>query len=164
MNNCYVFKFDNKGFNKSDSSNSVNTMDSEIDFIHSIIESSGLKSDIASIIKYDYKDIVGSVSEAVEFYKDAPGDVGDGCVIVMQLYASKDEFSSSEYDYAHRAKLNGLKPVPTDEVIERDGKILESIGFENVTQYLEYEYTGLVIYKNKPGMKVIEYIKENFKK
>lgn len=79
-------------------------------------------------------------------------------VFCIAAYLSKKEFSPEEY-YLYEEE-EGKKPLPADEILERDSKVLIESGFVNVNDFVRYEYKVAFIYPNLIGLQVIEKINE----
>jgi hypothetical protein len=87
-------------------------------------------------------------------------------VIITTAYVSTEEFPETEYydsrsfdkEYINQSKLENKKPVPYDEIISRESKLLESIGFLDFNDYVGYENKKAYIYGNNLGKKILERI------
>lgn len=90
----------------------------------------------------------------------------DNVVILTWAYVSTDEFKEEEYynqydfdkDYINESVENGKKPIPFDEVIERESKLLEDIGFIDINDFIGYEYSKAYLYDNTLGNEVVNFI------
>ena len=95
-----------------------------------------------------------------EFVKYLDAHKSENTIFCTSAYASTEEFSEKEYYLTEDKKEEGKKPLPIDEILERDSKILTECGFVNINDFVGYEYKVAFIYPNEPGLKVIEKIKE----
>ena len=95
-------------------------------------------------------------------------DGKEDVAILTWAYVSTDEFKEDEYydtesynkEYIKKSIEEGKKPIPWDEVIERESKLLESLGFYDINHFVQYEYSKAYLYGNKLGKEVINYINE----
>ena len=99
-----------------------------------------------------------SIKELISMYENK-----DDVVIITWAYVSTKEFPEAEYyddtslrDLEESIAL-GKKPVPFDEVLERESKLLESIGFIDFNEYVGYENSRAYLYGNPLGKEVTEY-------
>lgn len=84
----------------------------------------------------------------------------ENTVFCITAYVSAEEFPKEEYYLYEDDKQEGKKPLPVNEVLERDSKVLTECGFININDFVNYEYKVAFIYPNTPGLQVIEKIKE----
>ena len=95
----------------------------------------------------------------------------DSVVILTWAYVSTNEFKEEEYynqydfdkDYIKESIENGKKPLPFDEVIERESKLLEELCFEYINNFIGYEFSKAYLYDNSLGREVINFININNK-
>lgn len=113
-----------------------------------------LNSD-AKIVQLDYEYNENLKKEFDDYFADHKSD---NTVFCIAAYLSKKEFSEEEY-YLYKEE-EGKKPLPVDEILERDSKVLIESGFINVNDFIGYEYRVAFIYPNLPGLQVIEKINE----
>lgn len=99
-----------------------------------------------------------SIKELVSMYEDK-----EDVVIITWAYVSTKEFPETEY-YNDRSLRDleesvvfGKKPVPFDEIIERESNLLESIGFIDFNEYVGYENSRAYLYGSALGKEVVEY-------
>lgn len=109
----------------------------------------------ANIIKLDYDYNENLKKEFDEYFA---AHKLENTVFCVAAYVSKNEFSEEEY-YLFKEE-EGKKPLPVDEVLERDSKVLTECGFVSVNEFVKYEYSVAFIYPNLPGLKVIEKMNE----
>lgn len=76
----------------------------------------------------------------------------ESTLIITVAYISAEEFPETEY-YLYDEEPN-KKKIPVTEVLQRECKLLEDIGFINVNKYVKYEYKDAYIYGNKIGQRV----------
>ena len=79
-------------------------------------------------------------------------------IICTCAYASKDEFPSSKY-YLGKPEV-GKEPLPIDEILDRERKILEEKGFISINSYVAYEYKDVFIYLNNEGTILASYMRK----
>ena len=119
-----------------------------------------LYNDTAKIVNI-YKHVgpereqVAKIREVLDKYKN------NNVVICTDAYISCEEFPVSEWCLEVRDAEPGKKLLPVKEVVKRESKILESLGFVDVNWYVGYEYKRAFIYPNEAGKKVIEYWKSH---
>lgn len=96
-----------------------------------------------------------NLKELIDKFKD------DNIVIATSAYVSNIEFPEDEYYYDEPE--TGKKELPMDEVLERESKMLEALGYSCVNEYVGYEWQIAYIYPNEIGQKVIDIMlnKEN---
>lgn len=86
----------------------------------------------------------------------------DNNVICVAAYASKVEFPPEKY-YLYE-KEDGKEPLPLKEILERESKVLEECGFNDINKYVQYETQVPYIYPNEIGLKVINAMRESVNK
>lgn len=87
--------------------------------------------------------------ECLERYKSEKDTI-----ICVAAYASTKEFPSEKYYLGE--KEDGKEPLPLDEVLDRDSKILKECGFVDINNFIQYETQVAFIYPNKLGKQIIE--------
>ena len=102
----------------------------------------------------------GTHEEVTELIKDAIEKYDDGnTVIFTTAYLSTIEFPREEYylDMPSLAneKKKGKKPIPMEEVLDRESKFISSLGFVDVNFYTNYEYKIAFIYNNAIGNEIL---------
>lgn len=82
-------------------------------------------------------------------------------LILTSAYVSLDEFPEDKYydPYIKNENIEGKKEIPFDEVIERESKLLESIGFVDFNDYVSLEFSKAYVYNNKLAQDMFNYIK-----
>ena len=84
-------------------------------------------------------------------------------LILSWAYVSLDEFPEDKYydPYLNisEEEKQGKQPIPFDEVLIRESKMLESVGFIDFNDYYGLEFSKGYIYNNKLGNEVINYHK-----
>lgn len=86
-----------------------------------------------------------------------------GCVIITDAYISNTEFPASKYvlpNFDRTDSLDDREVIPVDEVLERESKLLESLGFISINDYVDYEWKVAYIYGNELGKKIANHLKE----
>ena len=103
-----------------------------------------------------------ALEEVLSIFKDK-----DNIVILSWAYVSITEFPESEYydpsfgeysEHVQKSIMEGKKPVPYDEIIERESKLLESVGFIDINDFVGYEHCKAYLYGNSLGNEVINFI------
>ena len=98
-------------------------------------------------------------TDLVSAYKDKD----DVIIITCAAPFVKDYPDSEFYDeYMNKymnENINGKKPIPFDEVVANQSKIIESAGFVDFNFYVQYERTKAYIYPNTMGNKIIDFCK-----
>lgn len=82
-------------------------------------------------------------------------------VLLTRSLISETEFPPEKFclDYQKNNLENAGKSVINDrEVIQRENKVLEEVGFVSINDYVGYEYGDAYIYPNKAGKTVLEAI------
>lgn len=110
----------------------------------------------------------GTQEEKAEFIKDLVSlfENKENVVILSWAYVSTDEFNEEEYynqydfdkDYIKESIEAGKKPIPFDEVIDRESKLLESVGFIDINNFVGYEYSKAYVYGNKLGNELANFV------
>lgn len=110
---------------------------------------------IVNIYNYtgEQKDMT-EVKEIVDTFKDD--------IIITSACASTVEFPDSEYTLNDKLEPN-KKLVPIDEVVERETKKLEEVGFVDFNFYVDYKNKRAMIYQNDLGNKILEAAKVSAK-
>ena len=117
---------------------------------------------VVSISNYN-----GTQEQKESFYKDIVSWFKDDVVVLASAGATMNEFPETEYydsnapeesEYVKEAIKNGKKPIPFDEVIARESKLLESIGFKDFNGYVNYEYSKAYLYGNDIGKEILEFV------
>lgn len=88
-------------------------------------------------------------------------------ILLTRSLISETEFPPDKWclDYQKNNPENAGKSVINDrEVIQRENRILEEIGFVSINDYVGYEYGDAYIYPNKAGKTVLEAINNVTKK
>lgn len=120
------------------------------------------RTDATVIVILNYN---GTQEEKAEALKDIISlfDSKDDVVILTWAYVSTKEFTELEYynqynkneDYIKESKEANKKPIPYNEIIERESKLLESVGFIDFNFYVNYEFSNAYLYGNSLGKEVI---------
>lgn len=97
-------------------------------------------------------------------FKDYMKNIPEDELYITTAYIATEEFPDTEY-YLFETENNSdvnknKKPIPVNEVLERENKILEDAGFVNVNNYVGYEYKTAFIFPNEIGQKVIDKMNE----
>lgn len=97
------------------------------------------------------------IKEIIDVFKNAKN-----WVVVSSSYVSVVDFPEEEYfDPQENPDYEGdKKPVPYDEVLSKQDKMFEELGFVDYNFYVAYENSHVWIYPNELGLKVLEYAKE----
>lgn len=84
----------------------------------------------------------------------------DKYIICTASYISTVEFPPSEYYLKEEVEPDkeNKKLIPVDDILKRDTELLEKHGFININGYTRYEYKEALIYGNKTGNKIAEYL------
>lgn len=120
---------------------------------------------LVNIDPYNFGNSVDEIKTAVNDI--AESDIGDGLVIMSSAYASTKDYPEDKFYDPHDMGNHeedikaGKKPVPFDEAIAKQRKILEDAGFTNVNKFCGLEFSEVFVSPiNVNGMKVIEKINE----
>ncbi len=90
-----------------------------------------------------------AIKNICDHYKD------DNYIICTAAYVDKDEFPEDMYyDPYTEPPVKGKEPVPYKEVLERESKMLEGLGFVNINNFVQYETKVAYIYPNALGKKI----------
>lgn len=117
------------------------------DDIKRLMLNNDIKGPIVHILNFD------SEQEKKYFYLDNFCSVfSDDTVILTTAYVSAEEFPEDEW-YLDKPKP-GLKKIPVNDILERESKLLESVGFININDFVQYEYKEAYIYGNEIGRKI----------
>lgn len=97
----------------------------------------------------------------VSGYKDK-----ENYLVLTSAYVSLDEFPEDKYydPYINNENIEGKEEIPFDEVIERESKLLESIGFIDFNDYVSLEFSKAYVYNNKLAQDMFNYIKNEVQK
>lgn len=95
-----------------------------------------------------------------DIFKDYMKNMPEDELYITTAYISDEEFPYDEYYIFENDKDVNKKPLPVNEVLERENKIMEDAGFVNVNNYVGYEYKTAFIFPNEIGQKVIDVINE----
>lgn len=91
-------------------------------------------------------------------------DNKEDVAILSWAYVSTDEFPEDKYYDQNNIcqKMDGIrhnkKPIPFDEVIERESKLLEGLDFININKFIGYEYSEAYLYNNSLGREINNFI------
>ena len=99
-----------------------------------------------------------------EFEEYINAHKSDNNVICVAAYASKVEFPPEKYYLYEIDKEKGKKLLPLKEILERESKVLEECGFNDINEYVQYETQVPFIYPNEIGLKVINAMRESVNK
>lgn len=81
-------------------------------------------------------------------------------VICTESYVSMEEFPPDKYylpELTNPKEINSdMEVLPVEEIIGRESKMLESLGFVSINNFTKYEYKEAFIYPNKFGKAVID--------
>lgn len=110
----------------------------------------------------------GTQEEKAEAIKDVLSlfENKDDVVILTWAYVSTYEFNEEEYydqynfdrEYLKESIEAGKKEIPFDEVIERESKLLEELGFRDINDFIGYEFSKAYLYNNSLGEEMINFI------
>lgn len=134
-----------------------------INDIIAILQDRNIKAAVIYISNYygndKYKKFMfNKLVDAFKFYNDV--------VICTSASVFIEDFPETEY-YDPNDKncedVGDKKPVPFDEEIERQSKIIESAGFVDFNFYVNYEFSKAYIYPNKLGKKILDICKDQIK-
>lgn len=95
-----------------------------------------------------------------DIFKDYMKNKPEDELYITTAYISDKEFPYDEYYIFEDEKDVNKKPLPVNEVLERENKIMEDAVFVNVNNYVDYEYKTAFIYPNEMGQKVIDIMNE----
>lgn len=95
-----------------------------------------------------------------DIFKDYMKNMPEDELYITTAYISDEEFPYDEYYIFENDKDVNKKPLPVNEVLERENKIMEDAGFVNVNNYVGYEYKTAFIFPNEIGQKVIDTMNE----
>lgn len=113
-----------------------------------------LKSD-AKIVELNYEYNENLKKEFDDYLTEHKSE---DTVFCIAAYVSTNEFPEDKYYL--RNEEEGKKPLPLNEVLERDSKTLTECGFTNINSFIGYECKVAFVYPNEIGTKVIEKIHE----
>lgn len=105
----------------------------------------------------DIEDQKKEIKEIVDVFKNAKN-----WVVISSSYVSVVDFPKEKYyDPQENPNYDGdKKPVPYDEVIAKQDKMFEELGFVDYNFYVNYENSHAWIYPNELGLKVVELARE----
>lgn len=76
-------------------------------------------------------------------------------VICTTAYISSIEFPEDKYQLTeHEANAEKKLLIPVNEILKRESSLLDSLGFLDINNYVNYEYKRAYILNNEIGMKV----------
>lgn len=102
----------------------------------------------------------GSQKEKKETIKEVLDLVKDlDCVVTAPAYVSIKEFPATEYTMDKRKEPN-KKKLPIGKTLKRENSMLESLGFININDYVNYEFQTAFVYGNENGKEIRKYIDE----
>lgn len=125
------------------------------------------RNDVKVFVIVNYNGTQQEKEENIKYLLESVGCKAN-TVVLSWAYASTKEFPEDKYYdpnsvIAPKGNPDGL-PVPIDKIVERESKLLESIGFIDFNFYTGYEYAKAYIYGNILGQEVVGYIKDNILK
>lgn len=102
-----------------------------------------------------------AIKEVLSLFED-----NKNVVILTWSYVSTDEFKEDEYydqysfdkEYREKSIEAGKKEIPFDEVVERESKLLEELGFKDINDFIGYEFSKAYLYNNSLGKEMINFI------
>lgn len=113
----------------------------------------------------------GTQEEKQKYIKDLLSlcENQENILILSWAYVSTNEFKEDEYydqhdfdeDYIKESIEAGKKPIPFEDIIERESKMLESIGFVDINDFVGYEFSKAYVYGNSLGNNLVEFINQN---
>lgn len=113
----------------------------------------------ATIIRIEHyegtqKEKLAIIRNICDAYDNLPGSF----VICADAHVSAKEFPLEKYyDPEFYNPKEGKKTLPFKEVIDRERKMLEEIGFESINAVVQYSSRDAMIYTNDIGKKLITY-------
>lgn len=123
------------------------------------------------IVNYHFS---SSSDNALEDFKAFIDEFGKDYIIIIDTFVSRKEFPEDKYYLMCGESIIGAvdnienkKPVPIDETLEREDKILREILNNNIldiNKMVDYNYKVPYIYLNDYGKIVAKYYKEKFEK
>lgn len=120
--------------------------------IAGVLKELGSDAEIVEL-KYEYNDNLKK-----EFDEYFATHKSENAVFCTTAYASIKEFPLDKYYLGNMGE--GDKPLPLEETLERDSKVLKECGFIDINNFVNYEYSVAFVYPNIPGLQVVEKIKE----
>lgn len=122
------------------------------------------RRDVTVVVIINYNGTQKEKEESIK-YVTSLFENKDDVVILTWAYVSTKEFPETNYYDASLGEIPeeeaaGKKPVPYDEFIERESKLLESIGFIDFNGFINYEFSKAYLYGNKLGKEILEYTKD----
>lgn len=136
-----------------------NDCDFMVSDIANILLSLGLEATIVEIYEY-----FGTPEEKMEVLKTLcaafPDNKEKKFVICTKACVSLKEFPKDKYYDPHELCSGideGKKPVPFDEVIARESRLLESAGFIDFNDVVGYECSKAYVYSNDLGKLLLDY-------
>lgn len=125
--------------------------------VASVLEGIKRDVDIVRIVTYEgtQEEKKNDIKKAIQLL----GAENDDKVILIDAFASTKEYPTEEYYLV--CPEEGKKELPIKEVLERESKMLDDIGFESINFYVRYEYKIAYIYPNKIGLEVINFMKDS---
>lgn len=118
--------------------------------------------------KYDIEishiyNIQSNSETAEEKIKDLKGFVEnrtDEELVLTTAFISMDEFPEDKFYLFAVDATPDKKQIPVKEVLEREIKVYEAVGFVNINQFIDYEYKIAFVYPNKIGKRIIDAIEK----
>lgn len=108
----------------------------------------------------DYNGSIYNIKENIE--KNISSFIDkENYIILTTAHISLDEFPIEEYTLFAVPGSENKKPIPVMEVLDRDSIMLESIGFVNCSDFVNYDKYGLsrtFIYPNKLANEMLKNI------
>lgn len=99
------------------------------------------------------------IEYCLDLFKD-----NNNCIICTTAYVSTSEFPETEWEIdPEKAEKYGKKLIDVESVVERDGKVLQELGFININFYVDYTTKEAYVYGNDLGQIVYNYLIKNFK-
>ena len=85
-------------------------------------------------------------------------------VIIVTAAVKEDAFPESKYYCSTMFNVTeqekeGKFDLPFDNILDITCELLVELGFVNINDFIQYEFSVAYIYPNEKGKKVIEYIK-----
>lgn len=115
--------------------------------VKELMKNKDIQGNIIHILNYD------SAQEKKYFNLDSFCSMfSSDTVILTTAYVSIEEFPEDEW-YFDKPEP-GLKKIPVDDIIERECKLLEAVGFININKLVGYESKEAYVYGNEVGRKI----------
>ena len=145
----------------------ADTLDKEIFMIRDVLGALMLMEREDSTLVYiqNYNGTQEEKEESIKYVLSLFNDK-ENAVILIQAHVSKVEFPEEKYydpydgdeKYIKNSIKAGKKPIEFDKIIERESKLLESIGFIDINDFVQYEFSKAYLYGNSLGKELANFI------